>query len=178
MSEDRPAAPPPAVAPAQAPAWPLDTKDQQPVLVGLSSSDAILRHREIFRTNLARTELKPEWIARWKSVDTPCVLVVVFGSWCGDTHRQLPDLLALMREPNPFVDVRLVGVRRDKQAEPTAWPKGVAVPAVEKVPTFWVYAQQPGGSYRLAGSIVETPPVKGQRMAEALLVLLEKARLL
>ncbi len=174
--EDRPAGPPALIPAAKPGDLPLDGKDRQPVLLGACSAEDILRHREIFRTTLARTELKTEWKARWKAIDTPCVLVAAIGSWCGDTQRELPDLLALMKDPNPFVEVRLVGVYRDKKADPALWPRGVAVPAVEKVPTFWLYAQQPGGGYRLAGSIVENPPVKGQRMAEALVDLLEKAR--
>jgi len=178
MIDDRPPGLPPMIQAAKPGELARDGKDRQPILLGTCAPEDILRHREIFRANLARTDLKTEWKTRWKALDSPCVLVVVFGSWCGDSHRELPDLLALMKDPNPFVEVRLVGVYRDKKVDAAAWPKGVAVPVVEKVPTFWLYAQQPGGGYRLAGSIVENPPVKGQRMAEALLDLLEKARLL
>lgn len=171
---------PPLAPPSQPPAvkaeeLPLDGQDHQPVLLGPSSREAILKHREVFRANTASANLSAECKARWRALDGSCVVVAAFGSWCGDSHRELPDLLALMQEPNPFVEVRLLGVNRSKKANPADWPKGVAAPAVERVPTFWVYVQQPGGTLRLAGSIVETPPVKGQRMAEALLDLLEKA---
>lgn len=175
------AAPPPQDAPAGPPAprsasLPLDPKDKLPVLVGPCTREEVLRHREVFAAYLAADPVAPAWKARWQALDAPCVVVAVFGSWCDDSHRELPDLLGLMAEPNPFVEVRLVGVLRDRKADPAPWPKGVPVPAVERVPTFWVYAQVPGGGHRLLGSIVEAPPVKGQRMAEAILGLLELAR--
>ena len=170
-----PLGPPPLLPPPTAGGLPLDGKDHLPVLLGPASAEAILQHREVFRSNLARTALKPEWKARWKGLDAPCVLVAAFGSWCGDSHEQLPDLLALMKEPNPFVEVRLVGVYRDKKLDPAAWGKGLPAQALERVSTFWVFAQKPGGGYQLVGSVVETPR-PGQRMAEALLELLEKAR--
>lgn len=163
--------------PAETPGGlPLDSKDRQPVLLGAVDRDAILAHREIMRANTAKAALKPEWLARWKALDTPVALVAAFGSWCGDTHRELPDLLALMETRNPFVRIHFVGVYRDKQVTPGAWPAELPVQPVLKVPTLWCYALQPGGSWSLVGSIVENPPVKGQRMAEGILDLLEKAR--
>jgi hypothetical protein len=45
------------------------------------------------------------------------------------------------------------------------WPAGA----------LWAFTLQPGGGQALAGVIVENPPVKGQRMAEAILELLERA---
>jgi hypothetical protein len=168
---------PPPLSPDLKPGQlPRDAGDQQPLLLGACTREDILRHREVFRSGTAAAALKPEWTARWKALDRPCVLVVAFGSWCGDTQRQLPDLLALLQDPNPFVEVRFVGVARDKKLTASPWPKGVAPQAAERVPTFWLCTLQPGGAFKLAGSVVETPPKPGQRMAEAMLDLLEKAR--
>lgn len=155
---------------------PLDPKDHQPVLLGVADRAALLAHRPVFQDNLARLTLLPEWKARWQAIDTPVTLVVAFGSWCGDTHRELPDLLALMEVPNPFVRVRFIGVARDKRADATCWPDGVAPEPILKVPTLWAYRLEPGGTWKLVGSIVENPPVKGQRMAEGILGLMERAR--
>lgn len=163
--------------PAAAPGGlPLDSKDQQPVLLGVADRAALLAHREVFRTNTAKITLLPEWKARWKAIDTPTTLVVAFGSWCGDTHRELPDLLALMETPTPCVKVHFLGVYRDKQAAPELWPAGIRPEPILKVPTLWAYTLEPGGGWKLVGSIVENPPVKGQRMAEGILDLVEKAR--
>ena len=159
-----------------APPQPPVPPPQEAVLLGACTIDQILKHREIFQSNTDKTLIPPRWAARWKALDTPCLLVVAFGSWCGDSQQQLPDLLPLMKEPNPFVDVRFLGVARDKKAEAAWWPKGIKAPVVDRVPTFWLYTVQSGGSYKLVGSVVETPPKPDQRMAESLLELLEKAR--
>ncbi len=153
----------------------VDPHDSKALLVGETNAKAILAHRAVFRNNLAKVNLTSELKARWKAVRQPFTLVVVFGSWCGDSHRQLPGLLALQAEPNPFFEVHYLGVNRDKAVPPTAWPKGCAPQQVALVPTFYLFAMQPGGKQQLAGSVVETPPRDGQTMAEALVELVEAA---
>lgn len=155
---------------------PVDSKDLQPVLLGATSREAILAHRETFRGSLSQTELQAGWLARWKAVDVPCSLVVAFGSWCDDSQQGLKDFLALSKEKNPFIAIHLIGVYRDKKTAPKDWPRGIEPQVIEKVPTFWLFELQPDGSQKLSGSIVETPPKPNQPMAEAVLDLLEKAR--
>jgi len=169
----------PAGLPAQAaemlpPGLPIDGQDR-PVLLGATTVQAILAHRAIFRENLAKVKLTSELKARWKAVRRPLTLVAVFGSWCGDSHRQLPGLLALEAEPNPFIAVSYVGVNHDKAVPEGVWPKGCAPQAAVRVPTFFLFALQPGGSQKWVGSVVETPPREGQSMAEALVELVEAA---
>jgi thiol-disulfide isomerase/thioredoxin len=154
---------------------PCDSKDHQAVLLGATTREAILSHRDIYRDHTKHRDIKAEWAARWKAITAPCTLVVVFGSWCSDSQMELPDLLALAKEPNPFVTIHYIGVYRDKKADASAWPKGIAPQVIEKVPTIWVFSLQPGGTQKLLGSIVETPP-NGQRTAEAVLDLLALAR--
>ncbi|MBI4912941.1 MAG: hypothetical protein HY823_09390 [Acidobacteria bacterium] len=157
------------------PKTPLDPRDGEPVLLGVVGREAILQHRRAFRDRTESAGLDPGLRARWEGIRTPCILVAAFGSWCEDSRRGLPDLLALQASPNPFIEIRYIGVGRDKQAPPGSWPPGVHGPAVDRVPTFWLWAPQPAGGWRLVGKIVETPPIPGQRMAEAILALLEEA---
>lgn len=166
--------PGPRPAPAT-PAGPLptDPKDSQPLLLGPATPATILAHRKVFRDNLATVRLSPAVQARWKAVRRPYTLVAVFGSWCGDSHLQLPDLLALEAEPNPFVEVHFLGVARDKQLPAAAWPQGCAPQPVVRVPTFYLFALVPGGQQKLVGTVVENPPRAGQTMAEALVELIE-----
>lgn len=154
----------------------VDPKDGLPVLVGAATREAILAHREVYRSRAAAAQVPESLKARWRGIRTPSVLVVAFGSWCGDTQRELPDLLALLADPNPFVRVAFIGVARDKVAPPEAWPPDLAPERVLKVPTLWLYTLQPGGRLQKAGSIVENPPRAGQSMAEALVELLEGTR--
>lgn len=165
-------APPPGTLPG----GPLvDTRDHQPLLTGATSAKAILAHRAVFRENLAKVKLAPAVKARWKAVRHPFTLVAVFGSWCGDSHYQLPELLALEADPNPFIEAHYLGVLRDKVADPAAWPKGCPAQKVVRVPTFYLFATLPGGEQKLMGSVVENPPKAGQTMAEALVDLVEAA---
>ncbi|MDP1832501.1 MAG: thioredoxin family protein [Geothrix sp.] len=153
----------------------LDARDQQALLLGATTAKAILAHRAIFRENLAKVRLTAGVKARWKVVRLPFTLVAVFGSWCGDSHYQLPDLLALEADPNPFIEVHYLGVNRDKALDAALWPKGCAPQTVQRVPTFYLYATQPGGAQKLVGTVVENPPRAGQTMAEALVELVEAA---
>lgn len=154
---------------------PRDSKDQKAVLLGVTTREAMLSHRDIFSDNTKHRDIKAEWSARWKAMDVPCTLVVAFGSWCSDSQAELPDLLALTKESNPFVTLHYIGVYRDKKVDVAAWPKGITPQVIEKVPTIWLFELQPGGAQKLLGQIVETPP-NGQRMAEAVLELLSKAK--
>ena len=152
---------------------PTDPKDNQPLLLGPTTPAAILAHRKVFSENLATLRLSPAVQARWQAVRRPYTLVAVFGSWCGDTHLQLPDLLALEAQPNPFIEVHFLGVARDKQLAVAAWPQGCAPQPVVRVPTFYLFALAPGGKQKLLGTVVENPPRAGQTMAEALVELIE-----
>ena len=151
----------------------LDAHDHHALLLGPTTAQAILAHRVVFRDNLAKVKLAAALRARWKAVRRPFTLVAVFGSWCGDSHRHLPDLLVLQADPNPFIEVHYLGVNRDKALEAAAWPQGCDPQIVERVPTFYLFAQRPGGGQAWVGSVVETPPRSGQSMAEALVELVE-----
>ncbi|NWJ39828.1 MAG: thioredoxin family protein [Geothrix sp.] len=166
------AAPPPGALPA----GPLlDTRDGQPLLLGETTAKAILAHRAAYRDNLAKVKVNAKVKARWLAVRHPFTLVVAFGSWCADSQYHLPYLLALEADPNPFIEVCYLGVNRDKKLDPGAWPKGVEPQALHRVPTFYLFATQPGGAQKLMGTVVENPPREGQSMAEALVELVEAA---
>ncbi len=158
------------------PAGPLlDNGDSQRLLLGETSAKAILAHRTAYRDNLAKVKVNANLRARWSAIRQPLTLVVVFGSWCADSQYHLPYLLALSAEPNAFIEVRYIGVNRDKKLDPVAWPKGVEPQALHRVPTFYLFATQPGGGQKLMGTVVENPPRAGQSMAEALVELAESA---
>ncbi|HEY3269926.1 MAG TPA: thioredoxin family protein [Geothrix sp.] len=167
-----PQAPIPATTPG---GLPSDARDHQPLLLGPTTAEAILAHRAVFRDTAAAIQLPSELKVRWKAVRQPLTLVAVFGSWCGDSQYQLPDLLALEAESNPFIEIHYLGVYRDKQVAEAAWPKGFPPQAVARVPTFYLFAAQPGGAQKLVGTVEENPPRAGQRMAEALVELVESA---
>lgn len=63
----------------------------------------------------------------------PAVLEVYFGSWCSDSRREIPRLLAILEAAGPLpLKVRFYGIDRTKQ-EPA---RMVARIGLERVPTF------------------------------------------
>jgi hypothetical protein len=153
----------------------LDTRDGKALLLGEATAEAILAHRAAYRDNLAKVKVNAKLKARWAAVRQPFTLVVVFGSWCADSQYHLPYLLALEADPNPFIEVRYLGVNRDRKLDPAVWPKGMEAQALHRVPTFYLFATRPGGAQKLVGTVVENPPREGQSMAEALVDLVVAA---
>lgn len=153
----------------------LDAQDNQALLLGATTAKAVLAHRTVFRENEAKMRVAQSLKNRWKAIRTPMTLVAVFGSWCSDSQVYLPNLLTLENEANPFIEVHFLGVNRDKRLADTLWPAGCPPQKVHRVPTFFLFATQPGGRLRLVGSVVEGPPRAGQTMAQALVNLVEAA---
>jgi thiol-disulfide isomerase/thioredoxin len=150
-----------------------EVQTKAPLLLGETTAQAILANRSKFRDNLAKVALPEDLRARWQALRRPLVLVAVFGSWCGDSHRQLPALLALAAESNASIQVHYLGVARDMALKTSDWPKGCPPQKVVRVPTFYLFDVQPGRQPRLLATVVEKPPRAGQTMASALVELLE-----
>jgi hypothetical protein len=167
--------PPPKyeLIPAKDGGLPLDSKDCLAVIIGPTTTKAILEHRPEFRNEYEKVQIAPELIARWQAIEAPCTLVAVFGSWCGDSHHWAPGLIKLSETPNPFITIHWIGAYRDKTVPQSNWPAQAVPQQIEKVPTFWLFAPVPGGETKLIGSVVENPPKIGQTMAEALIELIE-----
>jgi hypothetical protein len=152
---------------------PLDSKDNRPVIIGPTTAEAILEHRPEFREAYEKLQISPELIKRWSAIETPFTFVVVFGSWCGDSHHWVPELIKLSETPNPFISVYWIGTYRDKTTSEQDWPPQTIPQKTERVATFWLFAPAPGGETKLVGGVVENPPQIEQTMAEALMELLD-----
>ncbi|MCL1893673.1 MAG: thioredoxin family protein [Holophagaceae bacterium] len=159
--------------PAQDGCLPLDSKDNLPVIIGQTSTKAILEHRPEYKDVYEQVEISQEQITRWQSIKVPCTFVVVFGSWCADSHHWVPDLIKLSEIENPFISIYWIGTYREKNTELNHWPPQTTMQKTEKVPTFWLFTPTPGGGTKLVGKITENPPKVGQTMAAAILELLE-----
>lgn len=157
-------------------ALPCDAKDGQPLLIGGCTREQILSHRAVFKDHTAQAAPSDGLRTRWMAIKRPFTLVAAFGSWCGDSQRELPSFLALDGQPNPFVEVHFIGVARTKEIAPDAWPAGIPAQKAEKVPTAWIFALGPGGSQVLAGSVVEHPAKAGESFAESIVAVMEQAR--
>ena len=76
-------------------------------------------------------------------------IVILFGSWCGDTHEQLPRFYEILEKSKmPLDKVQLVGFDRDKRGRDMEHK----IFKAERLPTFIVYK-----GHKEIGRIVETP---------------------
>ena len=75
---------------------------------------------------------------------------IVLGTWCGDSKEQVPRFLKLLDMlGNPFMEIRMIAVNRDKEVPEQNIKEQYKI---EKVPTFIFYR----GDTEI-GRIVETP---------------------
>ena len=169
-------APAPAPVPEQDHGLPCDAKDHQALLIGDCTREEILAHRAVFKEHTEQAVLSDADRARWMAVKRPFTIVAAFGSWCGDSQRELPSFLKLDGQPNPFVEVQFIGVARDKAIDASAWPAGIEAQKAERVPTAWIFTLGPGGKQTLVGSVVEHPSKAGETFAESILDVLETAK--
>jgi thiol-disulfide isomerase/thioredoxin len=76
-------------------------------------------------------------------------IVVVFGTWCGDSKEWIPRFMKVMDEINfPMKNIKLIGVDRDKKAGNL----DIAKYNIERVPTFIFYRDR-----KELGRIIEVP---------------------
>lgn len=170
---------PPAIqtpAPAMDHGLPCDAKDHQALLIGPCTREEILSHRTVFKEQTEQATLSDTDRARWAAVKRPFTVVAAFGSWCGDSQRELPSFLKLEGAANAAVEVHFIGVARDKAIEATAWPAGIEAQKAVRVPTAWIFALGPGGKETLVGSVVEHPAKAGETFAESILDVMEQAK--
>jgi thiol-disulfide isomerase/thioredoxin len=94
-------------------------------------------------------QVTPEFVDLLRSSHDGIDVLVILGTWCGDSKRQVPKFLKIADQSGiPRDRIRLYGVDRSKKS-----PEGVEQPyAIERVPTF-IFLK--GG--KEVGRIIEKP---------------------
>ena len=151
---------------------PCDPKDNQPVILGVTSRDLILKHRKIFSAQESSIKLSEEVVHKFLKINKDVQVVIVFGSWCSDTQRHLPWILALDRVKNPYVKFTYLGVGRTKDVAIQNWPSMVPYQITTKVPSVWIFKKTLESTWNLKGSIIEQPSDPKKNMTEELLEIL------
>ena len=125
-------------------AWAADE-----VLLGRVRPSAILAISDTWRQNHDAYEPATEDLRVLASLRAPATLDIYFGSWCGDSRREVPRLLRILdRAAPPDLRVRFYGIDRAKK-EPARLVKRAGI---ERVPTIVLSTAR-----REIGRIVESP---------------------
>ena len=123
----------------------------RPVWYGPIMAERLDREIAGWREERERYQPQSKWLEMLRTAKLRYGLVVAMGTWCGDSHEQIPRLQAVLSalgDHSPFDPPRLVGTDRSKRIDAKLYPYG----AVELVPTIVVTT---GGSE--VGRIAESP---------------------
>ena len=122
-----------------------------PVWYGPVAAERLDRDIQGWRAEREKYKPQEKWLEMLRTAKVRYGLTVAMGTWCSDSHEQIPRLQAILTalgERSPFEAPRLIGIDRSKAIDAKVFPYGI----VELVPTIVVTA---GGSE--VGRIVETP---------------------
>ena len=122
-----------------------------PIWYGPLAPERLDRDIQGWREEREKYKPQEKWLTLLRTAKVRYGLVVAMGTWCSDSHEQIPRLqatLLALGPQSPFDPPRLLGLDRSKTIDPKVYSYGT----VELVPTIVVTA---GGSE--VGRIVETP---------------------
>lgn len=143
----------------------IDTTKMQEILIGPCDRNALFMPLfvEYWDLNYESYEVKPELVEKLNAYTGSYRVLIVFGSWCGDSQDQLPRFFKIA-DMIGLDNIELIAVDRKKSAP--GLEEQIIPLNIEKVPTFIVYI----GDTEI-GRIIETPQTT---LEEDLLRILEK----
>jgi len=117
--------------------------------IGEISSDKLLQHYQSFATEYSNYQVDMADAAKVRNVSITTEIVILFGTWCHDSQREVPRMLKLLEKANNTnIKVSLIAVDYSKQE-----PKGIAQShGLKYTPTFVI--RQYG---KEVGRIIEKP---------------------
>ncbi len=119
------------------------------MLLGEANLNKVVSAEKDFGNKIDTYEPSDQAIEFLRDYDKEILIEVVYGSWCPDSIRNVPQFIKVIQEANnPNIQTRFIGVDRSKR-EPAAllWGKDIL-----RVPTFIVYSRD-----EEFGRIVENP---------------------
>lgn len=115
-----------------------DPKLGREVLIGYCNRDG-LHHKTFqryYETGYFHYEPRLKTIEMLRKLEEPWTATIIIGTWCGDTHREIPRFYRILDEAGvPENSITLIAVDRTMQAE------GMDLEELnfERVPTFIFY---------------------------------------
>ncbi|MBI5472541.1 MAG: thioredoxin family protein [Ignavibacteriae bacterium] len=125
------------------------SQSEKMALGWLTRADFVNHDYPKFQENYDSASISPDFVEMIKSFNADIDVIVVLGTWCGDSKRQVPRFLKIVDQVGiPQNRIRYYGVDRTKKSA-----DGVADQyQIEKVPTFIFFH-----AGREIGRIIEGP---------------------
>jgi thiol-disulfide isomerase/thioredoxin len=168
---------PQVAAEADSQPWALHETDRGPVLLGEVTREALVAQEPEWQEEYAAYEPDSAGVAVLAGAPDSLSVLIVLGSWCGDSAREVPRFWKLLDEAdNPDIAVRMIAIgrRSDEGAGPVL--AGLGLPEdprqaydVEYVPTFIFKLGD-----RELGRIIESPQESLEADTERILAPVEK----
>ena len=130
----------------------FDEKSKTDILIGLCDRDGLLTTDFVdnYNDEYAKYEIDKKIINELKETVKGVKCVIVLGTWCDDSKKQLPRFLKIVDIiGNPFEEIKMIALDRDKKAPEMEVHDQYSI---EKVPTFIFYHGD-----KEIGRIIETP---------------------
>lgn len=118
-------------------------------IIGRTSEEEILKTHRIFDIYTQRYTPDSTSVAYLKELDSPIHVVVLFGSWCHDSKKHIPEFIKVIQlAENPLLTAEYIGQSRAKSD-----PEGISDELhLQYTPTLIIYS----GDIEI-GRIVEEP---------------------
>lgn len=131
----------------------IDPKKGNEILIGRCTREGFStinsNFDSIYKAEYANYITDKETIARLKEAIKEVKIVLVLGTWCGDSKEWVPRFMKVMDEIDfPMKKIKMISVNREKKAgKPDITSLGI-----ERVPTFIFYRNR-----KEIGRIIEVP---------------------
>jgi len=134
----------------------FDTTAQKDILIGECNREGMLHplFAEYYNTEYGAYSPAPETLMLLSAFGHDYKITIVMGSWCGDSHEQVPRFLKTADLAGfPEENIRIICVNKKKTAP--GFEEELIPLNIEKVPTFIFNSMAADG--REIGRIIETP---------------------
>lgn len=132
--------------------YPVLVSAQTEHIIGETTAEQVREDHPLFDVYTKRYQPDQAAIQYLSSISDSVKIFAMFGTWCHDSKRHLPELMKTLEvADNPLIDIEYLAVTKQKND-----PEGIAKKlGLKLTPTFIIYYRD-----KEIGRIVEEPALK------------------
>lgn len=132
--------------------YPVFVSAQTEHIIGETTAEQVREEHPLFDVYTKRYQPDQAAIQYLSSISDSVKIFAMFGTWCHDSKRHLPELMKTLEvADNPLIDIEYLAVTKQKND-----PEGIAKKlGLKLTPTFIIYYRD-----KEIGRIVEEPALK------------------